>query len=386
MKMPKIGFGLLLSVILLTLMPVTVLAQAQSQGVIQGLVVNKTPNGKGVADISLEMKTFSGDQEKGTASAKTNAQGKFQFTGLSTEPSLSYQVSFTYQEADYTSDKVTFAPGETNKVTQVVVWDATDTDPGIKISKTHFVVQFQGDDLEITEYYKIENPGDKTYVGSKPVPKLDKKETLRFNLPAGAQIHQYALSLMESYISLENGALIDTMAVPPGGREIAFIYSTKFSSPSHIIPIAASLPTDQFSLVVEDKGIQVSSPQLSTPQRSKMENLPVLILNGGNLKKGDIIQATLSGLPTTTSTGSNIRFAGIALIVVALGFGVSYAILRRKRAAPVKVSHEDEKGQLLEEVARLDDSFESGLINKDEYTRLRASKMAHLVALSRRPQ
>lgn len=364
------------------LFPIAVSAQASGQGIIGGRVVNKTPNGKGVADIPVELKTLLQGQDKGSVSARTDPQGRFRFTGLSTEPTYIYGVSINYQEADYDSGDMSFKTGETLKNVEIAVWDATDNDQGIKIGASHVIVQFEGDGIKVTEYYRVENPGDKTYVGSKIVSSVGKKETLRFSLPPGAQVHQLALGLSECCVSLEDGALVDTMGIQPGIREVAFVYVSPLSSPKHVLSVVAPLPIDGLDVVVEDKGIQVSSRRLSPPQSMKIENLQVLVMSARKIERGERVETVLSGLPGPGLAG-NLRWLGIGLTVAALAFGVAYPLLRRRRA-PVLVSAQGDRDKLLAEVAQLDDSFEAGQIAEDEYKRLRSTKMARLMALSRR--
>lgn len=367
---------------MLVLFPVAVFAQASAQGTIEGQVVNKTPNGKGVADISVELKTLQQGQDKGSVTTRTDSQGRFRFAGLSTEPAYIYGVTLNYQEADYDSGDMSFKAGETAKNVEIAVWDATDSGQGIKIGTSHVVVQFEGDGLKVTEYYRVENPGDKTYVGSKVVSSLGKKETLRFVLPPGAQVQHLALGLKECCVSLENGALVDTMGITPGIREVAFVYATTFSSPRHVLPIVAPLPIDGLDVVVEDKGIQVSSSRLSPPQSMNIENLQVLVMSARKIERGERVETVLTGLPTA-GLASSLRWLGIGLMAAALAFGVAYPLLRRRHAT-VAVSAQGERYRLLEEVAKLDDSFEAGQIGQDEYDRLRSTKMARLMALSRR--
>ena len=379
----KLCISLFSLLTILALLPLPAMAQAQTQGdgAILVQLVNKTPDGKGVGDVPLELKTFVDGAEKGSVKSQTDAQGKAQFSGLNTESTYVYQVALNYQEADYTSNDISFKKDEKAKNVEVVVWDSTPDDKFIKIGAAHFVVQFEGNELKITEYYRIDNPGDKTYVGSKIVSSLGKKETLRFYLPKGAQVHQLAMGLMECCIALENEALIDTMGVEPGGREIAFIYTSKLSGQNYTFPIVANRAIDELSVVVEDRGFKVTSTQLSPPQTVKIENLPFIVLSKKDIKQGETIQATLSGLPNSNPVNS-LRWIGITLLAIALVFGISYPLIMRRKPAAVKVSAPQDRDQLLQDVADLDDAFETGQLDKEEYLRQRSEKMAHLMELS----
>jgi hypothetical protein len=70
----------------------------------------------------------------------------------------------------------------------------------------------------------------------------------------------------------------------------------------------------------------------------------------------------------------------LALVVLGTGFGSGY-LLRRKRGQPVSPEGNlDQKRQrLLVELAQLDDSFEAGKIQEEDYRGLRSARKAQLV-------
>ena len=107
---------LLLIVFMLSL-STPALADEPGSGIIEGVVVNKTVDGGSVTNQDVTLKTFVDDTELNSNSTKTDAEGRFAFNGLSTEPDYSYYAVLTFHEVEYYGDWLSFDDGETTKST-----------------------------------------------------------------------------------------------------------------------------------------------------------------------------------------------------------------------------------------------------------------------------
>ncbi len=210
------GIALLVASVILALSTPAFAAELES-GVVEGQVSNGTEgSSSSVADHDVVLKTYLDGTETGSATAKTDAEGGFRFEGLSTSPTYVYQVSLQYQEAEYTSEWLSFGDGETTKSVEVTVYDSTTSDEAIKITVSHTIVYVEEGSLLVKDYLLFVNEGDRTYVGSREVTADGKKETLRFPLPKEATELQYTLGLMECCAVSSEDGFVDTMAIVPG--------------------------------------------------------------------------------------------------------------------------------------------------------------------------
>lgn len=362
----------------------SVLAAEPGSGIIEGSVVNGTKDGSSVANQDIILKTYLNDNEIGSTATKTDAAGKFQFSGLSAGPGYSYQVSLQYQEAEYISERITFDKGKTTKSVTLTVYDSTTSDGAIKVTFSHIIIYVGQGSFSVMEYFLFVNEGDRTYVGSKVVGADGKKETLRFSLPKKATELQYTLELMECCVVQTEEGFVDTMPVKPGAIEASFSYRLSYSSGTYTFSKKVNHPIDNFDLLVQSKGIEVVSDQLTTEEPLDIEGNRFIHLSSKNLAPGVILSARLSGLPKADIQRVLIWVA-MGLTVLIVGFGFSYPLIR-KRLQPVSPEGSlDHKRQgLLLKIAQLDNDFESGKISEEVYRRIRTETKAQLVELMRR--
>jgi len=236
--------------------------------------------------------------------------------------------------------------------------------------------------LWVTEYFLFVNESGRTYVGSTEVPALGKNETLRFILPEDASELQPERGLMECCIYGSEDGFVDTMPVLPGGKEVIYSYRGDYNSGTYAFSRNVSYPTYNYDLLVQGEDTKISSDQLTTEEPLNIEDTWFNHLSGTELAPGDILVAQLSGLPETGNQGS-IKWVALTLVVLIFGFSFAY-LMRKRRLQPVKAKAIPDRQRLLAEIAQLDDDFEGGKINESVYRKLRAEKKSQLVVLMQR--
>ncbi len=359
------------------------LAAEPDSGIIDGQLVNGTEGGGSVADLDISLTTYLNDTEVGSTTTKTDAEGRFVFDGLSTESGYSYQVILTFQQAEYSSERLSFDEGETSKSAEVIVYDSTTSDEAIKVVMSHMIIYVGQGTLLVKEYFLFVNESDLTYIGSKEVTAGGDRETLRFYLPKEATELEYTYGLMGCCIVGNEEGFAETMPTLPGTKEVAYSYTLNYSSGTYTLSQKVNYPTANFDLLVQGEGIEIASDRLTIGEPMDIEGARFNHLSGSDFASGNILVFQLSGLPETNDKGA-IIWVILALVVLTGGFGFIY-MLRKKRFQPVPVSPEDSLDQtrqrLLVELAELDNDFEGGKIPEESYRRLRSVTKAQLVEL-----
>ncbi len=376
----------LLLIVLILSLSTAALADEPGSGIIEGVVVNKTVDGGSVANQDVTLKTFLDDTEVNSNSTRTDAEGRFVFDGLSTEPGHSYYAVLTFQEAEYYGEWLSFDDGETTKSTEVIVYDSTTDDGAIKVATAHTIIYIEQGSLLVKEYFVFVNQSDRTYIGLEEATTEGNRETLQFALPKDIDELRLGQGLMECCVSASEEGFIDSMAVLPSGREVAYSYLVSYDSGSYTFSQRVNYPTASFDLLVQGEDTEVAVSQLSAEEPLDIEGARFSHFTGQGLAPGDTLVIELSGLPQT----SNQRFlTWIAMIlgVLILGAGSIY-LLRKKRPSPVKAadSLEESRQRLLVELAQLDDDFEGGKLPERAYQRVRRQKKAQLIKLMQRPK
>ncbi|MBI4304000.1 MAG: hypothetical protein HY665_06670 [Chloroflexi bacterium] len=372
--------------VLLFALPVPVMAAAAETGVIEGEVVNETNGGAGVPNQEFTLKTYINDSETSSKTVKTDARGQFVVEGLTTKSGYSYDVLVNYQGADYNSEKVSFGSSDTRKSVKVIVYDSTTEDKAIKVESAHTIIYAEQGNLLVKSYSLFGNDANLTYIGSKQLAP-DKKETLKFFLPAGATEMEYGLDLMECCIIIGGEVLSDTMAVLPGSKEIAYTYKLPYKADAYTFTQKFDYSTGRFDLLVQQgDGISVSASNLVQEQPVSIEGKNFNRYSLQDISAGDVLDVQLSGLPKGSGS-SVVRVLTFGLVALALAGGVGYVVTKRKTPQPVPVRAENtsagDKRRLLAELARLDDDFDAGRIGEDAYNRQRMAKKAQLLRLMR---
>lgn len=355
-------------------------AQAADEGVISGKMVNKTSGGSNVSKIKV---TLNGTKDKSPipdSSTGTNDKGDFEFKGLSTDKANVYKVTANYQGADYESDSFTFQPGEKVKAVDLVVYDATADSKEIKINLSHMIVLSGNESLQAQEYYALANGSDKTYTGSRLIQSLNNKETFTTSLPQGANSVEYLTGLIQWRVAQEQGNLIDTMAIIPGVKEIAFGYQFPYKSNQYTFSKTFEYPVDSFNFVVEGTGMQITGGGLVSQGPVNINGKSFLVFNRQNIGANETLKINISGLSASPITGS-LKWWALGFFLLAVAAVISYPRLRKRntlQTAPVNAS---EREKLIKQIARLDDDFEEGRIPEETYQRLRSQKKARLTEL-----
>ena len=123
-------------IFVLVLYWIPVRAFAQSQGVIEGQVVNLTADSGSMEGLTVTLRVFMGMAEQTPRTTATDAAGRFRFEGLSTETNHAYKLHLDYQGVEYGSDLLAFSEGETTLSIPIRVYESIES----AVSYTHLTL------------------------------------------------------------------------------------------------------------------------------------------------------------------------------------------------------------------------------------------------------
>jgi len=363
-------------------------AQPQAAGMIRGKVLNGTTGGTEVADVEVTVHQYSGGQEQQRGSTKTKEDGTFSFSGLSLEKEKTYYLRALYQGVEYYSPTVAFEDKK-ELLLDLSVYEPTDKDTQIFVKMHHVFMEFKEGVLFIQEIMVLENHGDRVYVGSREV-EPGKKEVLRISLPKKATAFEPLKGLMGCCIVQTEDGFIDTMDIKPGRKEIRFSYKVDYGSSRYKLSKRLYAKTESIDFLIPDKGIKAKSDMLEFRGSMGNPGQRFLHLKGKDLVKGSRIVLELKGLPWGKGL---FKMAVVGLVVVIMGAGLSYPFMRkwlRKGESggpgimgPEQPTPVDRRQELVQEIAYLDDLFESGEIDPEEYRSKRKQMMEEVKEITR---
>jgi hypothetical protein len=376
--------------ILLGIFPATSIAQSQGPGIIKGKVINGTIGGTGLADVEVTLHQHGGEQEERRGSTKTEKDGTFSFSGLNLEKENAYYLRALYKEVEYYSPTVAFEDKK-ELLLDISVYEPTDKDTQISVKMHHVFMELKEGALFIQEIMVLENLGNRVYVGSREV-EPGKREVLRISLPKKAMAFEPLKGLMGCCIVQTEDGFIDTMDIKPGKKDIRFSYKVDYGSSRYELSKRLYAKTESIDFLIPDKGIKAKSDMLEFRGPMGNPDQRFLHLSGKDLAKGSRIVLELKSLPWGKGL---FRLAVVVLVIVIMGAGLSYPFMRKwmrkgesGESAIIDIGPErptpvDQREELLREIGHLDDLFESGKIDPEEYRSKRKRMMEEAKEITR---
>lgn len=360
---------------------------ADGQGKIEGILVNGTSGGSSVAGRELTLKIFTGDNETGSMNTVSDNSGRFEFGGLSTDPAYQYQITLTYQAADYVGPFLSFS-GEPVITTTLDVYDTTTDGSVVSVEASHLVIFPESGAFLVEEYLVFANSSDRAFIGSTPVTLDGRKETLRFSLPPGAAHFQAELGLADTRIVLDEFGISDTMPLLPGMREVAYSYLVAYDSQTYVLQRQLNYPTSVFNLLVQGQDTLVSVEGLTRETPLDIGGEYYQYFSGQGLAAGYTMVVSLSGQPAGTANSDGLANSEGAVVwlvvalVAVLAAGGAYLVLRKRLpGAKVTVAAGETAQEKLQALAQLDDDFEAGKITEEVYQKLRSETKRQLAQM-----
>ncbi|MCL4460014.1 MAG: hypothetical protein M1136_06645 [Chloroflexi bacterium] len=365
-----------------------------ADGTIKGKISNKTSGGDVPSNQEVTLHIFVDFAEKDKRVIRSDPEGNFVFTGLSTGSEYVYVVSTPYRGVTYSSEPLTFGQNETEKSLQIAIYEPTDNDAVVSVPRLHIFLDVDAARraLLVSEVWQFQNSSDRSYIGSQALLTEGRKGTLTFYLPVGANNPTIEQGLLDGDLIRSERGFVETGALPPGISAVIFRYDLTYDGPQYLLHWLSKYAIENLNVFLADAGFYVRSDQLVSQPAIESAGKKFLHLSGQKIARNSEITINLSGLPqqvsTPTGTGEALTWGIPILLLGILSLAIVLFRLNRKGLptglAPAKkrgLSAEGElrKQGLLEEIAELDDQYEEGRIGKEQYLSLRAAKKQELL-------
>lgn len=362
---------------------------APGDGTITGLVTNKT-TGQPVPAALVELGIFDETAALDQRSTLTDAQGRYRFEALPTDPGLVFAARTQYPAGvPYSTGFTAFESGNSVLELPVEVFETTTDATGITLDRVHYIVEFEPGAALIAEVVMLSNRADRAFLG-------EDGGGLRFTLPDGAQDLAIDGDQGQGRFAPIEGGFVDRLALAPGesSRQILYRYRLPYDGDALQIKRRLPYPAANINALVSDIGQQVESPQLRSEAKRQTGTGAYFNLVGENLPRGSEVSIGLARLAVAAGQGPGAAsgagsrvgvfvLAGLAL----LGAAALVALpLWRDRGAPGMAaagSASLDQDALVELLARLALDHEAGLLTDAEYQLQRMRAKARLVDLLR---
>ena len=381
------------------------LVSGQGEGALQGQVENGTPGGPAVgSDVTVRLTIWQGDTPIDSLETVTDAEGHFSFSGLDTDPALTYRLEAVYLDVTYAAAQAyRFAEGETTVEATITVYETTDDDSAIALGAIHIIAESFDQVLRISEIQVYSNSSDRTYIGTETE---GQRTTLRVPVPEGAVGLAVGQGAPGERFTEGDGMLLDTAPVPPGQEASLVSFSYHLMAGSRSLPVEwrFAYPVKDLSLLAAQPGLTVASQQLQAMGQQSFQGREYSYYVAQNMGPDSPLEVEfvlapspaggVGGMPGggehpaggTTEPGDQglLRWLGVALVALALVGVLAYALASRGAAAAAPTTDLTADAQaraLLSELADLEEARETGRIQESTYERRRAELVARLKSL-----
>lgn len=373
---------LLISTVLVSFVPggsPTANAQALPTEII-GIVVNGTEGGVVPADLEVLLLTV--DDAAGQIIEQdpttVNADGTFSFGNLISSPGITFRV---VANAGKFTPSVDLSSVDDWSNVRLTIYDETSSLDDITFSSYVMMIptiDARSRQAGILTVVNVNNTGDMVWIPDLEDPNLTGLDLLRFNLPDG-----FSDLSVESELPAGNILQIDTgfamtNPIPPGEAAILMSYIIGYSGDGFDFTLKLPYGLDQVRLLLPDGGGTISGEGLGQIESVVVAENVFNSVEGNDYPAGGVLVIAFSGMPQPTllQTVSDffqgrtyviviIWIVGIALLGI-LGYAMYSArkgSSRRDDIAEVFAS----RGDVVAEIAALDEAFESDEIDEGAY-------------------
>jgi hypothetical protein len=247
----------------------------------------------------------------------------------------------------------------------LTVYETQTVPANFTISRVHLILDTQPKQFNGLQLLQVTNPGDRAFYLPLPI-------------PSDATDVQFQDVREQTLIKREEGGVI-LYPILPTTTDILYGLVLPYVPPDYRLQIPFGTNVGAMNLLVsETAGVAVSGSNLVKGETFRSEaGQQYLVYAGPRQPAGSTFTATISNLPGADNTGT-------LQTVIVLGGGVGalallvYPLLQ-SRVLRAKAGEVGERVTQLQALARLDDSFEAGELEEEDYLAQRATLKAELL-------
>jgi len=333
------------------------------------------------SEVTVRLEGFDHMTQAFSGSITISAEEKARFEDVPLLPGRFFFASVSYQGAVYRSD-IAQVEGEEDQISlEVEIFGTTTDQSGLSIDRVHIFVDFPAPEVvQLGEMFVVSNFGEQTVVAGE-----DEEIVLEYPLPENAANLTFQNgSLGERFRKTEDG-FGDTASIPPGSGvyQVMAFYDLPYQRSRLTFEQEMPLPVGAAIIMTPVGDVQVKGNQIQDLGVRQIQNGSIQVFVRENLSAGEDFTFSLSGrplesvgeeqAPDSDQQRRNLLIGGGILGVVLVGVGLWFYLRLNREEAPDEFSQEPSSRQeILDEIIMLDDQFEAGQIEEDQYRARRA--------------
>jgi hypothetical protein len=304
-------------------------------GVIEGTVLNGTEADAPIADASVMLLAWRGDEQLEPRIATTDGEGLFRFADLETAGRV-YRLVAEYEEITYGFEPRSFPPDETLISVPLTVYETTTADDTLVDDRVHLIISREVGvpHLHVQEVHVFANESGRTYLGPAEV-ELEMQGTIRFVLPPDAANVEWLGGFPEESIAISSEGFDYVLPVLPGTAQFTFSYTLPFPEVSYSLEKVFAYATRHVDIFASSGVVSLTAPQLTDAGPVSMMEASYSHFTGENLASGAVLALTFDRVDSpelAPTEGSSMLPTGVIVAVAAVLIlaVLTYPFIRRR--------------------------------------------------------
>lgn len=247
-------------------------------GTVSGRVIQRESR-EPVGGVTVVLYALSSSGVPGMRRTESDAEGRFAFPDVSTDPGTAYLVGARYRGVPHPGGRAVFAPGSDAAQVDVVVSEVTDDPSVVAAPEVTLRLDVAGPDLRVTETVSLQNETPRTFYVA-PDARPSARPALRVPLPEDATGFQMPLGVVPEGVEHDGGRVTFWGPVHPGPGELAFTYRLPLEGATP--RLRATLPdaTERVTLLLPKAGLEPRDLALAEAEEIQVEGRPYRAFRG----------------------------------------------------------------------------------------------------------
>ena len=348
-------------------------------GSIRLRAVNRTVPGQVVTGIPVILHSYDSTGEVFSRTVQLDGLGVATFASLPADPNLFYQANVLYSGARFYAAPAQFSSTLELSGT-IAVYEVTSDPSVISIGTYHYFVQDVGEGMmNVVEFYIFDNSSDKAYVDK---PGADGTlRSIKVNLPDDATNLKFDGPGIGERFYQDGQVIYDSDSVSPGAgaSTIAMTYDIPYRS-SKLISRGMFYKVARWDVFLPDNIMRISGLTDKGLQPMQTTSVRMYVPESTTINAGGIASFTINGqprsIPVPGEDNTAIVMGAIALVISIAGAIV--LIMRIRSWKALNLDLEQEREEMLQELAEMDIKYSEGKLSAVEYQESRKELKSEL--------
>ncbi|HTF32505.1 MAG TPA: hypothetical protein VK714_02255 [Myxococcota bacterium] len=250
----------------------------------------------------------------GLRRTQTDASGAFAFEGISNNPEVAYLVGARFANIPFPGSRIAFAPGETDRTTEVRIADPTMDPSAVSVVESKVRLDRSAAGLAVIETHELRNTGKQVvFVPGPARPKA--KPAFAADFLPGAKDLTHPLGMKPDGLVDRPGGLAFFGPIYPGDQEFTFSYEVPLGAGSARVLEKRFPSAAQRVLVLASEAVgAVRAPGFGPAESVKDEDKSYRALEAKRVPEGATLDLALE-LPPMRADPSALSVTEVRLVL-----------------------------------------------------------------------